>query len=389
MLVNKCCGCGACVQACSKNCISLQEDDEGFLYPVVNTEKCTNCNRCSMVCPITHIKNEKLQEKKQLKAYAVYASDDEIRKQSSSGGVFSLVANMILDEGGIVFGAAFDEENMVHHIAVNRKEDLYKLRGSKYLQSRIENTYSMTKKFLNAGKRVLFTGTACQISGLKGYLGKEYERLITMDILCHGVPSPKVWKKYLQCHENKMGAKVSSINFRNKEFGWKNYSMKISFTNDKVYKRKFTEDEYMKLFLKNFCLRPSCYECKFKELDRDSDITIGDCWGIEKIFPEMDDDRGISVVIIHNKKGQEILDSIKAEIKMCEAEVNTILPPSADSRKSVTKPDKREKIFENINKGKDINFLMKLIEPSLVEKIGRKIKRYIRCFFRKVKIIHV
>lgn len=193
------------------------------------------------------------------------------------------------NEGGVVFGAAFDDDFLVHHIAIESIEDLKLLQGSKYLQSKIQNKYKEAQDFLNKGRKVLFSGTACQIAGLKSFLRKEYDNLFAIDVLCHGVPSQKAWQKYLEDKEKKYDSSLNKIEFRNKATGWKEYSVKIAFSNSKTYTEIFPVDDYMKLFLCNICLRPSCYDCKFKSLNRPSDITLGDCWGVESYMPDMDD----------------------------------------------------------------------------------------------------
>lgn len=284
-----CCGCGACMLSCPSECISLKEDKEGFLYPHVNAELCINCGACERSCPVL---NCELSEGVLPDAYVAYADDDVLRENSSSGGMFSLFAENILNSGGVVFGAAFDSDFTVHHIVVESVDELSKLRGSKYLQSRTENAFKEAEDYLKSGRKVLYTGTACQIAGLKRYLKRDYTNLYTVDVLCHGVPSPKVWKKYLEEQEKTHGAAVRRTFFRNKKYGWKTYAVSLDFSNETVYERIFKEDSFMKLFLGNICLRPSCHDCKFKGLSRPSDITIGDCWGIEKIMSDMDDDKG-------------------------------------------------------------------------------------------------
>lgn len=364
-----CCGCNACVQACPQKCISMVEDTEGFDYPQVDVEKCIQCENCKNVCPILHFK----EKQKDNKGYVAYATDDEIRMKSSSGGIFTLLAESVLAEGGIVFGVAFDDEFMVHHIAVTKQTDLSKLRGSKYTQSRIENTFKEAKEALDTGVKVLFTGTACQIAGLNEYLKKEYANLLTVDILCHGVPSPKVWKHYLREQERDAGV-ISNINFRDKSTGWKRYSLEILYSDSKEYRKEFFKDSFLRLFLSNICLRKSCYECKFKGLNRPSDITLGDCWGIKTYMPEMDDDKGTSVVLVHSVAGEEMVQSIVNKVKMREAEIDTVLPPTVNARKSPKCHSKREEFFKRLNEGESITDLVKLIDDTFMMKVKRNIR---------------
>ena len=369
-----CCGCNACVQKCPKKCAAMQEDIEGFLYPVVNQQECVNCGLCEKVCPVLNVK----MIEQELTAYAAYANDDDIRMKSSSGGLFTLFARQILSDNGIVFGAAFDRDFMVHHIAIESEEELYKLQGSKYLQSRIENTYQEAERHLKSGRRVLFTGTACQIAGLKKFLGSEYELLYTVDVLCHGVPSPKVWKKYLDYQEKCHGGAVTRTFFRQKSFGWKTYALKLQFSNSSTYEQIFSKDLFMQMFLANICLRPSCYACKFKTLSRPSDITIGDSWGIENYMPDMDDDKGTSVVLVHSKKGQELFDLCQSGMVFKEAEVDKILPSTADSRKSVAMHPCRTYFFKKLDRGCKMQKLINILYPGFYRRVVNKLKSGIK-----------
>jgi len=364
----ECCGCSACAQRCPKKCITMKEDFEGFLYPNVNNAACVSCGMCEKVCPIQN----KEEKDSFLGAYAAYANDIQLREKSSSGGIFSLCAERILDMGGVVFGAAFDEDFIVHHIKIDKMEELWKLQGSKYLQSCIGDTFKETEQFLKQGRTVLFSGTCCQIEGLKHFLGREYDNLLTIDVLCHGVPSPKLWKSYWD-EKNRLYGKGLSVSFRNKESGWKQYSVKFTFENGVVYKESFYTDSYMKLFLNNICLRPSCHDCKFKSLNRLSDISLGDSWGIEKYKPHMDDDKGTSVVLIHSEKGKKLFDLCKEKMTFEEAEIDKILPPSADSRKSVLMHPRRKKFFKLLNKGAATEKLILLLKPPMYVRIRRKI----------------
>lgn len=374
----ECCGCAACVQRCPKHCISMVEDTEGFLYPSVNKEFCVDCKVCESVCPIL---NKYENFKKQI-AYAAYAQDDSLRMKSSSGAIFSLLAKCVLDDDGVVFGAAFDEDLLVHHIGISTKDELSKLQGSKYLQSRIENTFYEAESFLKQGRKVLYSGTACQIAGLKKFLNKEYENLFTVDVLCHGVPSPKVWKNYLNETEQKLG-KCQSAYFRDKSTGWKTYSLKFVFKDETECSELSSENPYMRLFLSNICLRPSCHACRYKSIERPSDITLGDSWGIQNYKPHMDDDKGVSVVIVHSDKGIKLFDSCSENMIFEKAEVDKILPPTSDSRKSVIMHPKRGEFFKSINNGVQVEQLIKLVEPSLSKKIKRKIGN----MFSKIKNI--
>lgn len=365
-----CCGCSACVQVCPKQCINLKEDTEGFLYPDVHSDLCISCGLCNKVCPIESSKTDQSEIFKG-QAYCAINNNLQERLDSSSGGIFTLVAREIMSDGGMVIGCAFDEKYMAHHIAISNTNEISMLRGSKYLQSRIENTYIIAKRELDAGKKVLYSGTECQIAGLKGYLNKEYENLYTVDVLCHGVPSPKLWQQYLKEKTN-VGA-IQTINFRDKTEGWKKFSVKI-VGDKKNYRENLLTDKFMQLFLKDICLRPSCYACKFKGINRISDITLGDAWGIENHLPKLDDDLGTSIVLVHSQKGSKLLEAIGSKITLKAGEVDIILPPSADSRKSVFMHKNRGKFFIKLSKGASIEQLSNLLKTdTVVNKIKWKI----------------
>lgn len=370
-----CTGCAACAQSCPRKCIIMKEDREGFLYPEISKESCIQCGVCSSVCP--SCKNISYDDQC-LSAYAAYAKEKKIRSKSSSGGIFSLLAEKILKEEGVVFGAAFDENMQVHHIGIEKVEQLDLLRGSKYMQSRIENTYCEAKKALKSGRKVLFTGTGCQIAGLKSYLKKEYENLFTADVLCHGVPSPLVWENYLAEQKKVYGTQLQSVCFRNKDNGWKNYHIIMEFGNSKRYVNQVHKDAFMQLFLRNICLRPSCHDCKYKKLDRPSDLTMGDAWGIDRYMPDMDDDRGTSVVIVHTEQGAGLLEQVKDQMILKKGNVDQLLPATADSRKSVAMHMNRKKFFLKLRKETEFEKLYSCLFPTYTDRIRRKLRNKLR-----------
>lgn len=312
---HKCCGCTACISVCPKGCISMSEDKEGFLYPIVDSVKCIDCGLCEKVCPVLHpLKNEA-----EPLVYAAINNDESIRMQSSSGGIFTLLAEYVIENGGVVFGACFDRDWNVVHDYTETKEGLARFRGSKYVQSNVGNSFSQVKAFLDSGREVLFSGTPCQVAGLKNYLRKPYPNLLTVDLVCHGVPSPEVWRKYLQetvckayrIKKNKSAINlcdyISDISFRFKDKGWKKYSIKIVFRNGKFEMMPFYENPYMNIFLSNLSLRPSCYACPTKLYNVQSDITIADFWGVNDIKPDIDDDKGCGLILIHSKEKLKFL----------------------------------------------------------------------------------
>ena len=372
---NKCCGCYACFNKCPTNAIEMKKDEKGFSYPIVNKEKCVNCGLCEKACPILKKEKEKKNDKK---AYACINKNDNIRNQSSSGGIFTLLAEEIIKKGGVVFGATFNEKFEVMHDCAEGIEDLVKFRGSKYVQSSINSTYQKAKEFLESDKYVLFTGTPCQIEGLKSYLDKEYDKLYTQDIICHGVPSATVWNKYLEYREKRKNSKIKKVEFRNKEKGWHLYNLRISYENDEVYERNQRDDIFMKAFLRNTILRDSCYQCYFKKINRMSDITLADFWGIEKVLPEMDDNKGVSLVITNTKKGEELLEKITSNIISKEIKLEDAIKFNKSFTESAPMDKNREKFFENLDKI-DFEKLVKKYtnKPNILIRVVRKMKSLI------------
>lgn len=303
---HNCCGCAACVQKCARQCISLLEDSEGFLYPVIDTEKCIDCGLCETVCPELN----QYDKQSSLTTLAAINIDECVRLESSSGGVFSLLAEQTIKDGGVVFGARFDEKWEVVIDCSDTLEGIAQFRGSKYLQARTEDSFFRCEQFLKKGRRVLYSGTPCQVAGLKHFLGKEYRNLFTVDVVCHGVPSPKVWRKYLD--ETVGVSNVKGVSMRDKVEGWQNYHLSISYVDgdkSRILSSPYGKNDYMRAFLKDMILRPSCYRCKSRELRSGSDITIGDYWGIDDVCPEMNDDKGICLVLANTEKGKSILES--------------------------------------------------------------------------------
>lgn len=341
----KCCGCGACLNICPKKAIKMIEDKYGFMYPIVDKKKCINCGLCEKVCPI---KNE-CEEITNVQAYACYNQNESERVKSSSGGIFILLAKSIINKKGVVFGATLNRDNKVEHSYSESVEGIKQFMGSKYVQSNINLSYSQVKKFLEEDRYVLFTGTPCQIAGLKKYLKKDYKKLYTQDIICHGVPSPLVWEKYKEYRFKKDKNRPTEISFRNKDNGWNQFNLKFNYK-EKEYKKNQSEDLYMKVFLRDTILRDSCYDCKFKDNKIMSDITLADYWGVENIYPELNDNKGISLMLINSQKGKELLNMIKEEIFLLETNIEKAFPYNPAIKKSAKKDKKREKFFENLNK---------------------------------------
>lgn len=346
----ECCGCRACEQSCPVGCIYMETDEEGFTYPVIEREKCISCGMCHKICENLGIeKDDRLQA--EAYAYAVKNKDFEIRKVSSSGGVFYELAREIIDRDGEVFGAVFDAGFKVVHVGTDKHDILKSMCGSKYVQSDTGKTYTEVRDLLRDGKWVLYSGTPCQIAGLKSFLKRRYEKLVCVSVICHGVPSPLVWEAYLDIKRRKHhGKEINGIEFRNKANGWQNFMFMAIFAPDEVEQTVFYNDLYMQGFLQNLYLRPSCYACKVKAGRQDSDIILGDYWGIGMYHKDFDDDMGISAVIVNTKKGRQVWDAVKDKFDIENTELNYIKQGNPVLYKSVPNNLRRDKFFYDLNK---------------------------------------
>lgn len=311
----KCCGCTACASVCPKKCISMKPDEEGFLYPEVDESRCVDCHLCEKVCPVQ--KKAEVSADLVPESCAVRSKDADTVMNSTSGGFFTPFANWIKKNKGIICAAAYDDEFRVEHLVIDTvKEEIPydRIRGSKYVQSNMRDCYAKIKELVSQGRTVGFVGTTCQVAGLKAYVG-ETEKLITVDLVCHGTPSPKLWDKYLEYQRNSKGSDISDISFRNKTYGYHSSTMRIGFKNGKKYYGSARVDYMLKSFFKEISSRPICYECPFKTIERCSDLTLYDCWHITQLVPELkDDDRGYTNIIIQSQKGKRLLEELKEEL---------------------------------------------------------------------------
>ena len=302
-----CSGCSACLNRCPKRCISMTADSEGFLYPKVDESECIDCGLCERVCHEQH----PYEERAPIRVCAAINRNEKVRMDSSSGGIFHLLAEKTIAEGGVVFGARFDGQWQVVIDYAETLDGVRPFMGSKYVQARIATAYKDAQTFLRQGRRVLFSGSPCQIAGLHHYLGRRYDNLTTVDFVCHGVPSPKVWGRYLDEVVASGRKAINDIRFRNKNNGWKRFNFQISYdkpSGQLSISGCHRDNHYMRAFLSNMILRPSCHECRAKQGRSHSDITIADFWGIGQIMPDMDDDKGTGLVIINSEKGMSSLD---------------------------------------------------------------------------------
>ena len=326
-LESLCCGCDACSQACPKNAISVEKDSKGFYYPVIDEDKCIRCGICVKKCQCLSDKVI-ISTKKEPEVYAVVNKDLNSLKDSSSGGIAFVLAEYILEQHGVVFGAVYNETMDIVHQKIDSKEELWRLQGSKYAQSRINKTYQQAEACLKIGHKVLFTGTPCQIGGLYHFLGKDYPELYTMDIICYGAASPGIFKEYIAWKENKTKGKIKHINFRSKLDRWGNSITIIQYQNKKSLVKYSDQDEWYQTFISHVATRESCHYCKYTNLQRVSDITVGDFWGIEKYRPELNCDKGLSKVLLNTDKGKYLFKNICDHITKEEMELESAIRPN-------------------------------------------------------------
>lgn len=367
-----CCGCTACKNICPVDAIEMKEDTEGFLYPVVNEEKCIKCGLCKKVCPVLNAKNEI----KEQHAYIFQNINDEVRKQSTSGGAFSAIAEKIIEKNGIVYGVIFDQNFNVIHKGIESKNELYKFRNSKYVQSNLNNVFKEVKEKLEKDRWVCFSGTSCQIEGLKNFLRKQYEKLLLVDVVCRAVPSPLIWKKYLKLKKQENGD-VSKIYFRDKLYGYKysNFSVYDS-QNNLRYHNGVESDPYLRAFFSNICDRPSCYNCKFKKLNRESDITLWDCFNVEKYNPKLDDDKGTTRILTNTSKGKKFVDELSETHKLEEIDVSLATENFLAMFQPIKYNSSRNSFLKDANELEEKELFSKYFSDNIkvkFERIARKI----------------
>lgn len=373
----ECVGCGACYGACPVHAIEMKADKEGFFYPIVNENSCIQCNLCEKICPV---KTNALKENTPIAdAFALKNSDEKIREKSSSGGVFFELSNFILNHGGCVYGVAFDENFLTQHIFVQDKEDIPRIMGSKYLQSPGFNCFAEIKQRLKNDEKVLFSGTPCQISGLKAFLRSDYDNLYCVEICCHAVPSPKAWLMYLKQFSN---LNVDSISFRSKSFGWNHYGLLIKNVDGNVIVDEPKEKNlYMRGFLSSLFDRPSCSKCPQKPFKSSADAVIGDFWGVDIQNSDFNDNKGVSLFIPLTKKGAELFSAVKECFVYRGIDVNDILTANGNFNAPETEHRNRDLFWKLVNE-KNVSFDV-AVQKCLKEKITSRIKRKIRKFVSK------
>lgn len=383
-----CCGCGACLNICPANAITMQEDEGGFIYPVINTERCIRCGCCKTVCAFQN----REETNSPIECFAAVSTDEDRAKKSASAGIFAAIALSVLKEGGIVYGAAFDELWGVHHIGIEDETTLEKLQGSKYAHSNTERTFSEAKKQLQTGRKVLYSGTPCQIAGFKEYLGKEYENLITVDIVCHGVPSVRMLKDYLRLLEEKHGGKVEQFTFRDKSIGWGINGCAV--INGKKVTIWQSASSYLYYFTKGWIYRENCYTCKYACEYRPADLTIGDYWGIEKQHPEFlgkngwDETAGISLLIANTRKGADAIEEYETVIDLKESTFSQMAAGNAQLR-APSQIEKRDEIvkeyveegWKGLEKGYKAQIGYRRYSSQIKSLLPAKLKRQLKKHF--------
>lgn len=380
---SKCSGCSACYSVCPKSCISMVEDKEGFLYAKINEDLCINCELCNEVCP--------LNEKNNRKNGVIYSciiqhKDKEILRQSTSGGGFTPIAEYVIAQGGVVFGVEMTErEFFVKHTKVEKKEELKKYRSSKYVQSFIGETFKEAKEELDKRRLVCFSGTPCQIQGLKKYLRKDYENLITVDVVCRGVPSPGVWKKYNRYLKSK--GELENIVFRDKTFGYQYSTMEVRYKDGRVERNGIESDQWLRMFFSGMILRPSCPTCNFRSTERCSDFTIWDCFNVSDLTKELDETKGATSILIHSQKGFKIFEKIRDKFYVVDVPVEIISKGITDTVCLNKRKDKFIKDYINMDMDNLLNKWFPMTNKVKVKKYVRRIlnKLGLDLFVKKMK----
>ena len=342
-----CAGCSACVSVCPHKAISFERDSEGFLYPKTDNRLCVNCHLCEEVCPIISIKVPNIETNEDVVSYASYALNDDIRKGSSSGGVFLILAKEIIDNGGVVYGVRYNDKMEVVHDRAEKLSELSSFSGSKYVQSNINGIFQKVKNDLIENRLVFFSGTPCQVQGLKLFLRKHYNNLICCDLLCYSVPSPMVFHDYIKFVQKKVGKKVQNFHMRSKDLGWGENTMKLFFE-DGSFRNDRLSNLWSTMYWSRLIVRPSCFSCKFTSFKRCGDISIGDYWGLEKVHPELIDKKGVSLVLVNNDDGKRLIEKVKNKLFLFQTDLDSCLQPSL--LEPISKVDNRSVFWKNYHR---------------------------------------
>lgn len=374
---NKCCGCGACLASCTHNALSMILDDEGFEYPKVNQKVCVDCGLCQKVCPVLQYEKRSDIRDSNCNAQVGYAAKNRNygqRLNSSSGGIFPLIAEWIIDHSGIVVGAAYDKEYNVVHKIVETKEELPSLQGSKYLQCKVDtDTFKLIRENLKQGRKVLYAAMACQVEGLKTFLRKDYNNLYTIDLICMGIPSYVVWQKYLNTYFS--DEQIKSINFKEKSIGWDTFSFRVD-TNKRIFKERGMQNLYLRSMFLSWNMRPSCFQCPFKKARRISDFTLADAWGVSRITPEIDDNKGLSSVIVHSRKGLELWHQIEGNLESMEVDISAIANGNSNLISNKPQTGNRKLFYATLEHNPKMAFekLCAIKKETILNRVVRKCK---------------
>ena len=378
--VQECAICGACINACPVDAISMDKVHLDFRYPQIKEDICIHCNQCEKACPI--LGNKGKPDEGYPVAFAAKSENDSMRMRSSSGGVFYELADQMLRDGGYVCGAVFDDEFHVKHILSNAKEDILRMMGSKYAQSDVGYCYREVKDVLEKGCKVLFSGCPCQVAGLRTFLGKEYPNLLLVELICHGIPSDHMLQTYIGMQERKYGARLTRMEFRNKKKGWHRSSVRMEFENHRIYSIPYTADAYTIGFLRNITLKSSCYDCHFRNFVAGSDITLGDFWGAEVELPE-DDNKGISAILVNSGKGMDIID--RCNLALTPANVETVIKYNKNLLCSAALSPQRSLFYASADTNGLEKAIRRYLEESTIQKLKRQSRYALRCIWHTIR----
>lgn len=377
-----CCGCGACFNICPTKCIKMEYDDEGFLYPIIDKEKCVDCGLCEKVCPI--INNKFTGNIDSVDVYGCTNKNLSILKDSTSGGFFTELAKYAINHNGVVFGARFDENLNVIHTYIENEEDIKYFRGSKYVQSNTKKTFKEVKKFLEEKRLVLYSGTPCQIAGLKCFLGKDYINLITCDLVCEGVPSTKIFNSYIKHYEKKYKSKIVNMKFRDKKFGWLYFNLSLEFENGKKKKIIGHASPYISSLFNLHSIRKSCYDCKFRKLNSNSDFKLADFWKVNNNHSSNYNYYGVSHILVTSDKAKKIFEKLKKEFIWFNSSYDEIVKLNETFTSIPNPTEEHEKLMKNIKKLNDEE-IFQMINKKYRKSLRQKLNLFIRVNGAKIK----
>ena len=373
-----CCGCTACATACPRGCITMEKDAEGFLYPRVDTTRCTDCGLCQKVCPMDKGMSP---EAMPLDSYVGRDKRAGVLGRGTSGGIYTAIMEYVLGLGGVVYGAVTGEDRVVRHVRVESPTDgnFAKIPGSKYVRSDIVGIYALVKEDLAAGRMVVFSGTPCQVAGLKTCVGNKSANLYTVDVVCRGTPSPLLWERYVEWQEKKYGSRIRSVRFRNKTYGYHSGTMKLEFENGRTYYGSARVDLFLHSFFSDLCSRPSCYDCRFKQARHVSDLTLFDAWHAAELNAAVrDDDRGYTNILVQSERGRALLEAVRRTMELYETDAGqAIALDGVMVRGSVRWNDKREVFFLGLTDEPLDRHCKKFFKITCKDRCIEKAKRFI------------